>query len=112
VRDHQPLDSTLTCPLCKKLLWEAVKTPCCDTAYCEECIQTYLLEHAFECPSCESKVASLEGLKVDDDLRNRIKGYVEAEIERSKREDTGAAEEGEEGTGVKVSCDPYEGYAC
>lgn len=100
VRDQQPLDGALSCPICKKLVWEAVRTPCCDVAYCEECIQTNLLEHAFECPSCESKVASLDKLKEDPDLRAKVKTYVEGEIERSKK-----SEEEEDGsrTPVKVS---------
>ena len=103
MRDQQPLDSALSCPICQKLVWEAVRTPCCDSAYCEECIQTSLLEHAFECPSCESKVASLDKLREDPELRARVRSYVEGEIERSKK-----IEEEEEGsrTPVKVS-HPY-----
>ena len=86
--------------------------PCCDTAFCEECITTHLVEHAFECPSCESKIASLDKLKPDEELRERVKGYVDGEIERSKEEEqesrekegeNAAAEEGEEGA-VKVRC--------
>lgn len=64
-----------------------MRVPCCNTASCEECIQNYLLEHDFECPMCESKVPSLDALKVDEELRERVKGYVEGEIERSKKEE-------------------------
>lgn len=92
VRSQQPVDESLTCPICKKLVWEAVRTPCCDTAFCEECITTHLLEHDFECAMCESKIASLDKLKLDQDLRDKVKGYVDGEIERSKKD---AAADGE-----------------
>ena len=94
VRDQQPLDTALTCPICKKLVWEAMRMPCCDTTHCEECIQSYLLEHAFECPSCESKVSSLDRLTEDVELRAKVKAYVEEEIERSRK----AREEEDDGS--------------
>ncbi len=107
MRDQQPLDGALSCPICQKLVWEAVRTPCCDTAYCEECIQTSLLEHSFECPSCESKVQSLDKLKEDPELRARVRRYVEGEIERSKKK--GEEEDGSR-TPVMVSeLDPLSG---
>lgn len=86
VRDTQPHDPELACPICKKLIWEAVKTPCCSTSFCEECIQGHLLEHEFVCESCESKIGSLEELVEDSELRERVGKYVQGEIERSKRE--------------------------
>lgn len=94
VRSQQPQDADLTCPICRKLVWEAVRTPCCNGAFCEECITTHLLEHDFECPACESRVASLDSLKPDDELRQKVKGYVDGEIERSKREEDEAVKEG------------------
>ena len=114
MRDQEPLDPELTCKICKKLVWEAVRTPCCSSAFCEECITTKLVENSFECPVCESKVASLAKLAPDMELRERVKGYVSGEIERSKKEEKeekeekGEAagengEEGAEGAVVKVS---------
>lgn len=86
VRDTQPHDVELACPICRKLVWDAVKTPCCSTSFCEECITTWLLEHEFECESCESKVKSVKDLTVDEELRERVRQYMDAEIERSKKE--------------------------
>jgi protein MPE1 len=80
VRDKAPSDPALACPICSKLIYDAVRTPCCQTAYCEECIQTALLERDFECPNCESKVASLDKVVEDAELRQRVKAYVEEEI--------------------------------
>jgi hypothetical protein len=44
------------------------------------------MDHEFVCESCESKVGSLEELVIDEELRERVKGYIEAEITRSKKE--------------------------
>ena len=46
VRD-QEVDPLLACNICKKLVWEAVRTPCCDSAFCEECITSHLVDHSF-----------------------------------------------------------------
>lgn len=85
--DKEPMDPELVCPLCKKLVAEAVRVPCCKTAYCEECIQSHLLEHDFVCPSCESKVASLDKLQPDAELRERAKVYREGQEEGVKKEE-------------------------
>lgn len=91
--DDSALPQDLTCHICKKLVRDAVRVPCCDTAFCEECIQSYLLEHDFECASCESKVASFDKLVPAEDLRERAQKYLEQRKEK----------EGEEEGGVKVA---------
>ena len=70
----------LICGICKELLKEAVLMPCCDTAYCDECICNHLLEHA--CPSCEDEGTRPEMLKPNRYLRSKCKefdinGYVQ-----------------------------------
>ncbi|XAO21566.1 hypothetical protein I312_100319 [Cryptococcus bacillisporus CA1280] len=111
VRDQQPLEADLICPLCKKLVWEAVRTPCCNTAFCEECIQTYLVDHDFECPHCESKVPSLDRLKPDEDLRKRSRIYVDHELQKNKdaKGENADAHVKEEGENDKNSGDSEEG---
>ncbi|CAO1620881.1 unnamed protein product [Parajaminaea phylloscopi] len=81
-----PSDSSLACPLCSKLLRSAVLTPCCSTKYCEECIQTHLLEHDFHCAECEKRIADLGNLKRDDETRKRVETYVQEAVERSESE--------------------------
>ncbi|KAJ7890471.1 DWNN domain-containing protein [Mycena olivaceomarginata] len=78
VRERTTNDPSLVCPIDSKLFRDAVKTPCCGTHYCEECIQTHLLERDFICPNCAKKIPSLDNLPV---------------IEESKKEgsDEGAA---------------------
>ncbi|PWZ02703.1 hypothetical protein BCV70DRAFT_203632 [Testicularia cyperi] len=97
VYQSAPTDATLACPLCSKLLREAVKTPCCGTRYCEECIQTHLLEHEFTCAECERRIPDLMQLKPDEEVRKRVKEYIKETIEQSEREiEEGAKRENED----------------
>ncbi|KAF9017386.1 DWNN-domain-containing protein [Hymenopellis radicata] len=91
VRDRVPSDATLVCPIDNKLFRDAVKTPCCGASYCEECIQTHLLERDFICPNCSKKIASLDGLETDTPMRAKVNDYIEGEIEKSRTK--GADEE-------------------
>lgn len=70
-----------------------MKTPCCSTSYCEECIHNYLSENDFVCPECESKVKSLKNLVKDEDRRERAKKYLEDTLQASKA--AGEAEKAE-----------------
>ncbi|KIL69274.1 hypothetical protein M378DRAFT_70091 [Amanita muscaria Koide BX008] len=86
VRERTPTDSSLACSIDNRLFRDAVKTPCCETTYCEECIQTHLLERDFICPNCSKKVASLDKLIVDQSTRRRVADYIDKTIEESKKE--------------------------
>ncbi|KAF7308823.1 hypothetical protein MKEN_01082100 [Mycena kentingensis (nom. inval.)] len=86
VRERVPSDSTLACPIDHKLFRDAVKTPCCGSNYCEECIQTHLLERDFECPNCAKKIASLDKLTIDKPMRTKVLDYIEKIIEESRKE--------------------------
>ncbi|KAI5833403.1 DWNN-domain-containing protein [Schizophyllum commune Tattone D] len=105
VRERPPSDESLSCPIDNKLFRDAVKTPCCGTSYCEECIQTHLLERDFICPSCGKKIPSLDKLLVDKPARTRVWDYIERTIEESKK---GEGEEGDENheEGEQAQVDP------
>ncbi|KAJ7759258.1 DWNN domain-containing protein [Mycena metata] len=94
VRERTPKDPSLVCPIDNKLFRDAVKTPCCGTDYCEECIQTHLLERDFLCPNCAKKIASLDKVVMDKPMRTRVTDYIDGEIEESRKEG------GEEGAAV------------
>ncbi|KAE8215448.1 hypothetical protein CF327_g1275 [Tilletia walkeri] len=85
-----PTDSSLACPLCAKLLRNAVKTPCCGTLYCEECIQTHLLEHDFQCAECERRIPDLADLKRDEETIKKVRKYVEDAMVRHEQGEAGA----------------------
>ena len=63
-----------------------MKTPCCGTLYCEECIQTHLLERDFICPNCAAKIPSLDKLVIDKPTRTKVYDYIDKEIEKSRNE--------------------------
>lgn len=88
VKDRPPRDAALACPYpgCGKLLRDAVKTPCCQTLYCEDCIHTHLLDRNFECPKCKHKIASLDKLKIDSETRAKVREYVRNAVEESRKE--------------------------
>lgn len=86
VRERKPADPSLICPIDNRLFRDAVKTPCCERAYCEECIQTYLLENDFICDNCQKKITSLDKLMVNKPLRTRVGDYIDKVIEESRKE--------------------------
>lgn len=96
--DATPISADLLCPICDEILLDAVQTPCCRAVFCKECITNTLVNRAFECPSCESKVGSVDDLKPDEGIRARVAEY---KAQRQKTETKDEAEEGEE-TQVKV----------
>ncbi|CAE6433410.1 unnamed protein product [Rhizoctonia solani] len=85
--------SSFACPICDRLTKNAVRTPCCKQTFCEECIQTYLLEHDFVC-RCGKKIASFDRLEVDDKRREKVGELVRTMIEESRKES--AKQEAEE----------------
>jgi protein MPE1 len=86
IRDKTPTDPSLACGICNKLIRDAVQTPCCKHVYCEDCIQTHLLDHEFICPSCQIKVSSLTELRPAEGVRSRVNAYIEKAIEESRKE--------------------------
>ncbi len=86
VKDRPPNDPALACPACGKLLKDAVRTPCCKKLYCEDCIHAHLLDNGFECPSCKTRIASLDKLKIDSEIRAKVREYVRTTVEESRKE--------------------------
>ncbi|GAA5884932.1 hypothetical protein JCM6882_007156 [Rhodosporidiobolus microsporus] len=84
VQNLAPTDPDLTCPICSKLLRDAVLTPCCNTSFCDECVSNQLLDNDMLCPECETRVKNLDKLKPDEDRRERCKTYVDEMVEASK----------------------------
>ena len=87
VRDRTPSDPSLICPIDNKLFKEPKKTPCCGTLYCEECIESHLLERDFICPNCGRKISSLDRLVIDKPMRTKVLDYIDREIEKSRQQD-------------------------
>lgn len=83
IRAEPPADSSLACLFCSWLFREPVQTPCCGAVYCEECVQTHLLEHDFDCPACLSKITSLDKLVSEKGVRARVQAQIDKAIAES-----------------------------
>ncbi|TFY66257.1 hypothetical protein EVG20_g4833 [Dentipellis fragilis] len=94
IRERPSKDPSIVCSIDNTIFRDAVKTPCCEKTFCEECIQTYLLEKDFICPSCGTKIASLDKLIMDKPTRARVADYIEREIEASRKEEDGTTNNG------------------
>ncbi|KAH8093273.1 DWNN domain-containing protein [Cristinia sonorae] len=99
IRDRTPSDPSLACPIDHKLFKDAKKTPCCGTLYCEECIESHLLERDFICPNCGRKIASLDKLIIDKPMRTRVHDYIDKEIEKSRQQESSASDENKTASG-------------
>jgi len=75
----QPLPaehSDWECQICGKMAKDATRTPCCKKVFCDECIQSALLESDFVCPGCGTNEILLDSLVLDQDMRLEIAEYV------------------------------------
>ncbi|XP_065065876.1 E3 ubiquitin-protein ligase RBBP6-like [Rhopilema esculentum] len=68
------IPAALQCPMCKKLLHDAVITPCCGTSYCDECIRNYLIDNDFSCHSCKEKT-SPDNIIPNKSLRKAVENF-------------------------------------
>eukprot|EP01028_Stygiella_incarcerata_P014108 TRINITY_DN9079_c0_g2_i1.p1 TRINITY_DN9079_c0_g2~~TRINITY_DN9079_c0_g2_i1.p1 ORF type:complete len:819 (+),score=227.33 TRINITY_DN9079_c0_g2_i1:152-2608(+) len=70
--DEANSDENLCCPLCEKTFDEASIVPCCQETFCDSCIRTHLLEHGMICPSCRTKLPSLDILQPNISVRKSV----------------------------------------
>lgn len=80
IYSFEPDDLTLECTLCHKLMKNPSKIPCCQEEYCEECIQTTLLETDFVCPKCGTKDILLDTIQINNDKKKKIEEYINNKI--------------------------------
>lgn len=70
----------LKCTDCGNLLNDAVKVPCCDSAFCDECMRKVIDEATVGsacCPFCK-KVLQPEQIAPNPALRRRVKDFVDS----------------------------------
>jgi protein MPE1 len=80
IRERPLSDKSLGCSICSNLFRDAVRTPCCSKTFCEECIQSHLLENEFTCPNCRKNIASVDRLIMDKPMRTRVMDYIDKQI--------------------------------
>jgi len=64
----------LLCPIDERPFDHATKTPCCSKTYCQNCIETALLDNDFVCPNCGEQ-ALLDDLMDDNESADKLKQY-------------------------------------
>ena len=82
------------CGICGKLVRDAVRTPCCKKLFCDQDIQSALLESDFVCPACRTDDVLLDSLVADEGVRAEVAEYVSKwEAERARSMSPPATEE-------------------
>ncbi|KAB8346365.1 hypothetical protein FH972_023407 [Carpinus fangiana] len=77
----------LQCPIDKRLFVDPVKTPCCGTTYCNECIDNALANSDLVCPGCSTADVLIDDVIPDVDMVGKIKAYEEEKkAEKAKAE--------------------------
>jgi protein MPE1 len=75
------------------LFVDPMKTPCCGTTYCHDCIENALLENDLTCPGCETENVSLEALEPDEEMKEKIKAYQDEKSNDKQRSASPQAQE-------------------
>uniref|UniRef100_K3X144 Uncharacterized protein n=1 Tax=Globisporangium ultimum (strain ATCC 200006 / CBS 805.95 / DAOM BR144) TaxID=431595 RepID=K3X144_GLOUD len=77
----------LACPLCKRLMNDAVLIPCCQESACDECLRSALIEKKLTCPLCNTTNMSPEKLLPNKVLRTSVDEFLRrARTEQQERE--------------------------
>ena len=77
-------DRGLECPIDKRLFVEPVKTPCCHTTYCNECITNALLDDDLRCPNCGEEGVLIDNLQPDTSMKAKIRSYLDEKATTKK----------------------------
>jgi protein MPE1 len=85
--DKEVQERGLECPIDKKMFIDPMKTPCCETTYCNDCITNALIESDFICPGCKSDGVLIDDLKPDSEAVEKMKDFL-AEKESKAKEDS------------------------
>jgi len=80
--DKELLERGLQCPIDKLAFVHPVKTPCCGTTYCHDCIEHAVLDNDLLCPNCGEQVL-IDDLAPDDEAMKKLAEY-EAEKKATK----------------------------
>ncbi|KAI0009830.1 DWNN domain-containing protein [Xylariaceae sp. FL0662B] len=74
--DKEIEEKGLLCPIDKRMFIDPMKTPCCETTYCNDCITNALIESDFVCPGCQSEGVLIDDLKADEEASNNVQGFL------------------------------------
>lgn len=84
--DQELVDRGLVCTLDERPFAVPVKTPCCGTTYCNDCIENALIDNDLLCPNCGEQ-ALLDDLKPDEEALDKLAAYdAEKKASRLQKE--------------------------
>ncbi|KAL9653097.1 hypothetical protein ABK040_006315 [Willaertia magna] len=71
--EQKDIPKEFQCPICSKLMIDAVSMPCCKTNYCNSCIANVLIHDTdLVCPNCQAPNQIIDNLIPNYELRERI----------------------------------------
>merc|ERR1739848_614163 len=76
-RDEQVVPEEFKCPICQKLIRDAVLIICCKSSYCDKCIRTNLINTG-TCTNCGKENMLCDDLLPNPTLRRAIQSYLRA----------------------------------
>jgi protein MPE1 len=76
----------LECPLDKRAFVVPVKTPCCNTTYCYDCIETALCDNDLLCPTCGEQCL-IDALEPDDETTKKLAEYEDEKKAAQRQKD-------------------------
>lgn len=103
--DKELQDRGLECSIDKRIFIDPMKTPCCGTTYCNDCITNALIESDFTCPGCQSDGILIDNLESDVETSEKIKVYLD-EKTAAKKEKERAEKERSKSPSVKAESTP------
>ena len=74
-----PIPEEMRCPICSKLINDAVLILCCQTSYCDNCIRNELIETGI-CPKCKKEDMLCDDLVPNPTLRKEIQNHTRAQV--------------------------------
>jgi hypothetical protein len=74
-----PIPEEMKCPICSKLINDAVLILCCQTSFCDNCIRNELIETGV-CPKCKKEDMLCDDLVPNPALRKSIQNHIRAQL--------------------------------
>lgn len=81
----------LQCPICSRLLRDAVSVPCCRKTFCDDCIREALLtpekREKFSCPECGAASVYPDELQSNERVRRLVASHTSGAVLRGDGSD-------------------------
>lgn len=86
-------ENGLLCPMDTHIFSNPMKTPCCGTTYCQDCITNSLLENDLRCPQCSTENILIDDLAPDIETIAKIKNFDDEKAEAIREKEASPSEQ-------------------